>query len=258
MISYTTILIFWASHGDFDNYEEQSTLCRCTRLITPSLATTVDPRNASVIGRCTSHSTIFCHTPLTDLRPSCSQCLLSSLTCRYQEGGKRGLPVAYINSLERRLRETESALYAAMLALEEQDSIKSSNMGCLNTSRELSKSERQDDWKRLPIQTPEQLAIWFQEKQQHAVPTELEMPHIPFPGVPILRPVDSNIDSDPRMALPLSYVSSKDNTHSPTYPESISSTLSKSVAEHLRGIEPPRAPNTSTSSSKSTNWQNYF
>lgn len=209
-------------------------------------------------GRCTSHSTHFCHTPLTGIRPSCSQCLVSSLTCRYQEGGKRGLPIAYINSLERRLRETESALYAAMLALEEQDSIKSSNMGCLKTSRELSKTERQDDWKRLPLQTPEQLAIWFQEKKQHAVPTEPELPHIPFPGVPTPQPVNSNTDSDQRMALPLPYVHSMDNIHSPSYPESISSTLSKSVAGHLRGIEPPQAPNTSTLPYKSANWHNYF
>ncbi|KAF1922565.1 uncharacterized protein M421DRAFT_48328, partial [Didymella exigua CBS 183.55] len=100
--------------------------------------------------------------------PSCSQCRASSFICRYQEGGRRGLPIAYINSLERRLRETESALYATLLAHNEQD-IKASNFGLLKPPRELSKTERQDDWKRLPLQTPEQLATWFHEKQQQAV-----------------------------------------------------------------------------------------
>ncbi|KAF3040016.1 hypothetical protein E8E11_003396 [Didymella keratinophila] len=190
--------------------------------------------------------------------PSCSQCRAASLICRYQEGGKRGLPIAYINSLERRLRETESALYATLLAHNEQDSIKASNFGLLKAPRELSKTERQDDWKRLPLQTPEQLASWFQEKKQQAVPPEPQLPHIPFPGVPSLQPVESNPLEDPRMALPLPHTPASDNVHSPVYPESASSNRSKSVTEQLRGIEPPQAPNTSAVPFKSTSWHNYF
>ncbi|KAF2621567.1 hypothetical protein BU25DRAFT_233942 [Macroventuria anomochaeta] len=190
--------------------------------------------------------------------PSCSQCRASSLICRYQEGGKRGLPIAYINSLERRLRETESALYATMLALDEHDNIKASNIGLLKAPRELSKAERQDDWKRLPLQTPEQLAIWFQEKQQQAVPSEPDLPHIPFPGVPNLQPVESQSGEGPRMALPMPHTPGTDNTHSPVYSESASSILSKSMTEQLRGIETPQAPSTSAIPFKSTSWHNYF
>lgn len=180
------------------------------------------------------------------------------MICRYQEGGKRGLPVAYINSLEKRLRETESALYATMLALDEHDKIKASNLGLLKASRELSKNERQDDWKRLPLQTPDQLASWFKEKQQQAVPSEPDLPHISFSRAPTLQPVDSSSGEDPRMALPLPHTPGTDNTHSPLYPEPTSSTLSKSVSEQLRGIDPPQAPNTSALPFKTTGWHNYF
>ncbi|KAJ4381657.1 hypothetical protein N0V86_003021 [Didymella sp. IMI 355093] len=190
--------------------------------------------------------------------PSCSQCCAASLVCRYQEGGKRGLPIAYINSLERRLRETESALYAALLAHKEQDSIKAGNLSLLKAPRELSKTERQDDWKRLPLQTPEQLATWFQAKQQQAVPPEPELPHIPFPDATALQPIGSSSGEDPRMALPLPHTPASDNVHSPVCPESTSSHLSKSVTEQLRGIEPPQAPNTSAVPFKPTSWHNYF
>ncbi|KAF3044268.1 hypothetical protein E8E12_002006 [Didymella heteroderae] len=195
---------------------------------------------------------------LNPIAPSCSQCRSASLICRYQEGGKRGLPIAYINSLERRLRETESALYATLLAHNEQDNIKASSFGLLKAPRELSKTERQDDWKRLPLQTPEQLNSWFQEKRQQAVPSEPQLPHIPFPGVPSLQPVDSNPSEDPRMALPLPHTPASDNIHSPVYPESASSNLSRNVTEQLRGIEPPQAPNTSAAPFNSTSWHNYF
>lgn len=156
------------------------------------------------------------------------------------------------------MRETESALYATMLALDEHEDIKASNLGLLKSPRETSKTNRQDDWKRLPLQTPEQLSIWFKEKQQQAIPSEPDLPHIPFPGVPNLQSKVTNASEDPRMALPLSRTPGTENTHSHMYPESTSSTLSKGVSEQLRGIDPPQAPNTSALPFKSTKWHNYF
>lgn len=194
---------------------------------------------------------------LTPRRPSCSQCRASALICRYQEGGKRGLPIAYINNLEKRLRETESALYAAMVALDEHESIQSSNFGILKAPRELSKIERQDDWQRLPLQTPEQLATWYREKQHQAVPPEPELPHISFPGIPTPQPVDSASVEDSRITLPVPHTPSSDNVHSPAYPESVASALSKDVAKQLKDIEPPQAPNASRPFG-STSWHNYF
>ncbi|KZM26423.1 hypothetical protein ST47_g2442 [Ascochyta rabiei] len=145
-----------------------------------------------------------------------------------------------------------------MLALKEQESIKASNLSLLKAPRELSKTERQDDWKRLPLQTPEQLATWFVEKQQQAVPCEPDLPHIPFPGISSLQDVASSAGDDPRMALPLPHTPHADSTHSPMYSESTSSTLSKSVTEQLKGIDPPQAPNISALPFNSTSWHNYF
>ncbi|KAF9249633.1 transcriptional regulator family: Fungal Specific TF [Penicillium roqueforti] len=42
--------------------------------------------------------------------PCCSQCSNEPSRCVYPESGKRGLPLGYLNQLEQRLAETESAL----------------------------------------------------------------------------------------------------------------------------------------------------
>jgi hypothetical protein len=144
-----------------------------------------------------------------------------------------------------------------MKALDEHESIRVGDFGVLKAPRELSKLERQDDWKRLPLHTPEQLATWYREKQHQVVAPEPELPHIPFPGVPALQPNDSISAEDPRMALSVPHTPGQNHVDSPTYPESTSSALSKDIAEQLKGIEPPQAPNAS-SPSKSTSWHNYF
>jgi hypothetical protein len=144
-----------------------------------------------------------------------------------------------------------------MKALDEHESLKVGDFGILKAPRELSKLERQDDWKRLPLQTPEQLATWYREKQHQEVAPEPELPHIPFPGVPALQLNDSIPAEDPRMALPVPHTPGPKHVASSAYPESTSSALSKDIAEQLKGIEPPQAPNASRPS-RSTSWRNYF
>lgn len=144
-----------------------------------------------------------------------------------------------------------------MKALDEHEGMRVGDFGVLKAPRKLSKLERQDDWKRLPLQTPEQLAMWYREKQQQAVAPEPELPHIPFPGIPTLQPNDSTPAEDPRMALPVPHTPGPIHVDSPAYPESASSALSKDISEQLKGIEPPQAPNASRSSG-STSWHNYF
>lgn len=144
-----------------------------------------------------------------------------------------------------------------MKALDENESMKAGDFGVLKAPRELSKLERQDDWKRLPLRTSEQLAAWYREKQHQAVAPEPELPHIPFPGVPALQHEDGISAEDSRMALSVPHTPGPNHVDSPTHPESTSSTLSKDIAEQLKGIEPPQAPNASRPS-KSTSWHNYF
>lgn len=107
--------------------------------------------------------------------PHCSQCHALSLACRYAQGGKRGIPAAYINSLEARLAETEAALFSALATIH---SVNNDTAGMnqlpANVSgpvsgpvvRERSKIEKQDEWKRLPLRSGEQLHAWFDEKSK--------------------------------------------------------------------------------------------
>lgn len=180
------------------------------------------------------------------------------MVCRYQEGGKRGLPVAYIHTLEKRLQDTEAALYATLLALEDQRNVTSGDLSSLKTPRELSKADRQDEWKHLPVLTVEQLTAWFQHKHQQAVPPEPELPHIPFPGSAILQAEGLQIPEDIQMDGPASVTPGLNNTCSPTGSDSTLPVSSKSVIEQLKGIDPPRAPNTSTSQASAAVWHNYF
>ncbi|GFN11779.1 Zn(II)2Cys6 transcription factor domain-containing protein [Aspergillus tubingensis] len=84
--------------------------------------------------------------------PHCTQCSNESSKCKYPESGKRGLPLGYLNQLEQRLAETESALYGALMTL--------SSMGPTTTllqattkpdSLQKSKAARMDEWSRLPL-----------------------------------------------------------------------------------------------------------
>jgi hypothetical protein len=155
------------------------------------------------------------------------------------------------------LQETEAALYAALLAIEDQRSIRFSDLSSLKASRELSKGERQDEWKHLPLLTNEQLATWFQHKHQQAVPSEPELPHIPFPGAAISQPENTQAAEDSQRDLSASTTPGL-NTYSPTRSDSTSPVSRMSVTEQLKGIEPPHAPNTSTSPATSALWRNYF
>ncbi|KAH3934583.1 hypothetical protein HBI56_024050 [Parastagonospora nodorum] len=103
--------------------------------------------------------------------PICSQCLLSPLSCRYAEGGKRGLPAAYMNSIEKRLQDTEAALYATLRALQDMDGLESLSLnvesGPKTESRpRRSKAEKQKEWMQRPLQTSEDILTWFRDEQQ--------------------------------------------------------------------------------------------
>lgn len=103
-------------------------------------------------------------------RPTCSQCYTSPLSCHYQEGGKRGLPAAYMAGLEDRLQETEIALHAALRAIHDQTgvAIMSTHLDIARKSApafQYTKSEKQKSWRRQPLLTSEDLSAWLQERQ---------------------------------------------------------------------------------------------
>ncbi|GKZ26555.1 hypothetical protein AbraIFM66951_002612 [Aspergillus brasiliensis] len=120
--------------------------------------------------------------------PFCSQCSNESSKCKYPESGKRGLPLGYLNQLEQRLAETESALYGALMTL--------SSMGPAKTLLHATtkpeflqkpKAARMDEWSRLPLRDWSDIDHWkasmsdqftLTQSQSVAVAHEPGMSHI--------------------------------------------------------------------------------
>ena len=186
------------------------------------------------------------------------------LTCRYPEGGKRGIPAVYMSNLERRLQETELALYGALAALEEKESIGIESLAVpqLKQSttlgwRQLSKIEKQEEWTRLPLDSKEQLAIWFRDKQRAFHDTETQEEH------PLSCELTSFASPDGRGKGVCGH-NSRAGTNIPRQPEHPPSvvlqrqqTNSGSNIEQLRGFQVPVVPN-SVHNKVSSPWQNYF
>ena len=123
-----------------------------------------------------------CRTSSNQHSPCCSQCQTSSLPCHYQEGGKRGLPAAYITALEKRLADTEAALSATLTVVQNQDLILLNDARLSDPSshapkRQGSKAEKLEEWKRLPLQTTEQLTAWLQAQCREAAPEVIPSRH---------------------------------------------------------------------------------
>ena len=90
------------------------------------------------------------------------------LSCRYTEGGKRGIPAAYINSLEDRLVETEAALCSALAAIDAMHPAGIAQLPVtdhLATLPQRSKVDKQHEWRRLPLRSGDQLQRWYEQKR---------------------------------------------------------------------------------------------
>ncbi|KAG9187409.1 hypothetical protein G6011_05280 [Alternaria panax] len=183
--------------------------------------------------------------------PSCTQCRSSSLPCHYQEGGKRGLPAAYITALEKRLADTEAALSAALTTLQTQDTIRLTE-GRLSVAisqasqPQRSKAERLEEWKRLPLQTDEQLAVWLQARYPDSGAQETSQS----------RP------SDPMFAYQaqsvLKAIETRPNSNAHPFRETHGSTATSAPPiQQLRDCDMPSMPNAPRESS--IQWRdNYF
>lgn len=194
--------------------------------------------------------------------PSCTQCRLLSLRCRYQEGGKRGLPAAYMTSLETRLAETETALSATMVVLQDSNSISAVNSHLMGSSsaslgRARSKAEKQDEWKRLPLQTSEQLIAWLQTQRPcDTAPSKVGM-----------LPPQNRPPFHSRKTWSINYLRDGDTSVSPVSAgtqHALNLTRSTSITpmssqDRLKECAPPIVPNASNSPSYSSQWrENYF
>jgi len=183
--------------------------------------------------------------------PICTQCRTSSLPCHYQEGGKRGLPAAYITALEKRLADTEAALSASLIALQTQNVTRLTD-GHLSVAisqasqPQRSKAEKLEEWKRLPLQTDEQLAAWLQARHpdsaaQAASQSKSSESILTYQAHDTLKAPETRPDN---------------NAH--PFPKAHGTTAtSASPIEQLRDCSKPTMPNVPRDSS--TQWrENYF
>jgi len=195
-----------------------------------------------------------CRTSSNQHSPCCSQCQTSSLPCHYQEGGKRGLPAAYITALEKRLADTEAALSATLNVLHHEDSIQLSDVRLSETSsyapkRQGSKAEKLEEWKRLPLQTTEQLTAWLQAQCRDTAASEVLSSRYskPVPDHGGARKTCRAVEGRPNSGAHASRQIPGD-TSPPV-----------SVLQQLKDCEMPIAPNMQRAPTDPARWQeNYF
>jgi hypothetical protein len=87
----------------------------------------------------------------------------------YQAGRRstphRGIPTGYIASVEKRLAETEYALFLALRPTSDTNMQMPSSEAFSNHILGLSKAGKVDEWERWPLQTEEERRKWWQERQ---------------------------------------------------------------------------------------------
>ena len=110
--------------------------------------------------------------------PACTQCIVASTPCRYPEVSKRGFPPGYISALEKRLLESELALFDALTTIRsgtESGEIQSSQVSHLLERRNAHgiKAANIAEWKSLPLVTPQQRWHWLHEKSTEFCPSQV-------------------------------------------------------------------------------------
>jgi hypothetical protein len=176
--------------------------------------------------------------------------------CRYQEGGKRGLPVAYMTSLETRLVDTEAALYATLCALHDQRGITSESIDIEtavlpNRKYTRSKADKQHEWKQRPLRTSENIATWFVDEQRHTSSNNNTC--IPVP--PTFKSADA-LSIAETLTLP---AEAGPRAEEPSVPSRPISSPPNNVIKRLRSCKSPNVPNTWRQESGNMAWtNNYF
>lgn len=136
---------------------------------------------------------------ISSYRPFCSQCSSGPANCIYPESGKRyeylhlmsppsdllegaanvyrGLPLGYLNQLEQRLVETESALYGALMTLSSMSPTTVLQATAKPDSVHKPKAARMDEWSQLPLRDWSDMNCWqaamgdqFTIEQPHKIP----------------------------------------------------------------------------------------
>ncbi|KAH8879779.1 hypothetical protein GQ53DRAFT_23883 [Thozetella sp. PMI_491] len=140
------------------------------------------------------------------LIPVCTQCTDTPSRCKYPSPNKRGIPVGYVSRLERRLAETEAALYRALLrnghnsldVTESPDGVKWPDQ----TSHR-SKDDLMHEWDRLPLDSAPGVLTWYHHRSTIASGENSALPGAQ-PESPMIHNIgvlpDSNTGDDDTMS----------------------------------------------------------
>ncbi|KUI63745.1 hypothetical protein VM1G_10592 [Cytospora mali] len=117
--------------------------------------------------------------------PTCTQCRSSPAKCHYPEKNRRGIPAGYVNTLEKRLAETERALFfalaeihAGVVARDDYESpalrqtMGESVLSSPTPITQQDKAKLMASWARTPLADREQVQKWFEANRgKAALPT---------------------------------------------------------------------------------------
>lgn len=109
----------------------------------------------------------------------------------------RGLPLGYLNQLEHRLAETESALYAALMTLRSSRPALVVEAKAKPDSAQKQKAARMEEWTQLPLQNWSDMEHWRIAMSDHfLIEQSQEAPFTESSGLEYSMPVSSQITSD--------------------------------------------------------------
>lgn len=156
-----------------------------------------------------------------------------------------------MNSLEKRLQETETALHSALIVLEEQDnlgsvSLKPQTFPSNRTAKVRSKAEKQEEWKQHPLQSAADLKVWLQDRQQYDMPTTTPLQL----GESLVSQYNSSESTAPFPPPDLGQAKpARQSQPDPTF---------DNVLEKLKNCQAPIIPNMTGGPSSSAWQENYF
>lgn len=175
--------------------------------------------------------------------------------------------MAYITDLERRLSETEAALYTALDAIEDRgDRIESLPLrwhakSTVSGGTSRSKAERQYVWKQQPLQSKEQLAAWFQNEKSHGQYLEQDGANVEGPRSSSHRRIrgrEHGIVGDVTTARSPSQANVIPSTPLSTSHHA-SEDIVDNIFDHLGSFETAHTPITSQGQGAvASQWRNYF
>jgi len=157
-----------------------------------------------------------------------------------------------MTSIEKRLQDTEAALYAALRTLHEMDGLRSLALntdGAFKTESkpQRSKAEKQREWMQRPLQTSEDILAWFRDEQQPST-------HSTRQDAKLAGEATASTIHDSKTQTTSTMPSQFENQ-----PSASSQVGPGAGMERLKACKPPSVPNASLSAGQPTSWlENYF